>query len=125
MTLKKVIYHIKKHVSYNVPIDKDDNCDCLKGTEFVINIIFSMKCFDFLLLLFWLLSIPFRSMFYHITGEVLQACVTWTDHTDRHVEGGESGLLPVQGQLEVVVTPEKVMLIKLIRKKQILKNTQK
>lgn len=64
-------------------------------------------------------------MFYHITGEVLQACVTWTDHTDRHVEGGESGLLPVQGQLEVVVTPEKVMLIKLIRKKQILKNTQK
>lgn len=63
-------------------------------------------------------------MFYHIIGEVLQACVTWTDHTDRHVEGGESGLLPVQGQLEVV-TPEKVMLIKLIRKKQILKNTQK
>lgn len=55
-------------------------------------------------------------MFYLITGEVLQACVTWTDHTDRHVEGGESGLLPVQGQLEVV-TPEKVMLIKLIRKK--------
>lgn len=64
-------------------------------------------------------------MFYHIIGEVLQACVTWTDHTDRHVEGGESGLLPVQGQLEVVVMPEKVMLIKLIRKKQILKNTQK
>lgn len=58
-------------------------------------------------------------MFYLLTGEVLQACVTWTDHTDRHVEGGESGLLPVQGQLEVVVTPEKVMLInlKLIRKK--------
>lgn len=47
-------------------------------------------------------------MFYLITGEVLQACVTWTDHTDRHVEGGESGLLPVQGQLEVVVTPEKL-----------------
>lgn len=58
-------------------------------------------------------------MFYLLTGEVLQACVTWTDHTDRHVEGGESGLLPVQGQLEVVVMPEKVMLInlKLIRKK--------
>lgn len=56
-------------------------------------------------------------MFYLITGEVLQACVTWTDHTDRHVEGGESGLLPVQGQSEVVVAPEKVMLIKLIRKK--------
>lgn len=43
---KKVIYHKKKtQVSCNVPIDKDDNCDCLKGTELVINMIFSMKCF--------------------------------------------------------------------------------
>lgn len=83
-----------------------------------------MKCFWFFAIIILVINV-FRSMFYLITGEVLQACVTWTDHTDRHVEGGESGLLPVQGQLEVVVTPEKVMLIKLIRKKQILKNTQK
>lgn len=45
MTLKESNLPYKKTCSCNVPIDKDDDCDCLKGTEFVINIIFSMKCF--------------------------------------------------------------------------------
>ena len=32
------------------------------------------------------------------SGEILEAGVTWTDHTDRHVEGGSQSLLPMQGQ---------------------------
>lgn len=59
MILKKVIYYIKKYVSCNVSIDKDDDCDCLKGIEFVINIIFFMKCFWFFVIIIFVIKYIF------------------------------------------------------------------
>ena len=32
------------------------------------------------------------------SGEILKASFAWTDHTDRHVEGGSQSLLSMQGQ---------------------------
>lgn len=52
---KEVIYHNKKqHVSCNVRIDKDETGNCINGTEFVINIIFSLKSSEFVIVYYYL-----------------------------------------------------------------------